>query len=107
VNAGQHVVLVAVDQRDSIGDRSVKRRADIVGVDDCGEMSETGRKREGFVPGKKLALLDVDASVREFGDRAHVIKMGMGYHNVGDRLGRELHFAQHSHWRYPGRDAEL
>ena len=40
MNAGQHIVLIAVDQRHPMLDRRVKRRAKIVGVDDCGEMAE-------------------------------------------------------------------
>src|SRR6202021_3551120 len=60
MNPGQHIVLVAVDQRDPMSNRSVETRAHIVGIDDRGQVTETPRQREGFVPGEKLALLNVD-----------------------------------------------
>jgi hypothetical protein len=43
-------VLVAVDQRDPMSNRSVESRARIVGIDDRGQVTETPRQREGFVP---------------------------------------------------------
>src|ERR1700733_264017 len=50
MNPGQHIVLVAVDQRDPMSNRSVESRAHIVGIDDRGQVTETPRQREGFVP---------------------------------------------------------
>jgi hypothetical protein len=41
MDAGQHVVLVAVNQRHPMLDRRAKRCAKVVWVDDCGEMAET------------------------------------------------------------------
>ena len=70
-------------------------------------MSETAWKRESFIPGQELALLDVDVGVGEFGDRTHVVKMGVGNDDVRNCVRRDVHFSQHSSRRYPGRNSEF
>ena len=89
MDAGQHVVLVAVDQRDPMLDRGFQRGAQIVGVDDRRQVAEALRQRDRLVPGQQLALLDVDVRVREFGDRPHVIEMRVRDEDVGDRARRD------------------
>src|SRR6202034_1148174 len=86
MNPGQHIVLVAVDQRDAMSDRGVESGADVVRVDYGGQVTETLRQGKSFVPREKLALLDVDVRVGKFGDRSHVIEMRMGDENRVDRV---------------------
>ena len=107
VKTRQDVVLVAIDQRDAMLDRSLERAAEIVGVDDRRQMAEALRQGDGLVPRQELALLDVEPRVGKLGDRSHVVEMGVGDDDVGHRLGGNPHLREHPHRRDPGRDLEL
>src|SRR5208282_3319508 len=60
VNARQYIVLVAVDQSDAVSDRRVERGAEVVGINDRGQMTEALGQRDRLIPGEEFALLDVD-----------------------------------------------
>ena len=75
MDAGKHIVLVAIDQRDAMLDRGLERRPQIVRIDDGGQIAEARRQRDRFIPAQQLALLDDDPRIRKLRDRPHMIEM--------------------------------
>ena len=77
MDAGKHVVDVALDQVQAMLERGVEGGAEVVGVDDRGDEAELPRQRHRLHPREILALLDVEPRLGEFGDAAHVVEMGV------------------------------
>ena len=65
VKARQKIVDIAFDQVQPVLERGVEGMAQIVGIDDFGEIAELLRQGEGLDPGQDFMLLNVE---REFGN---------------------------------------
>ena len=107
VDAGQQIVTIAVDEIHPMLDRSLQRHADVRRINDLREMCKALRQRQRLVARQQLALLDMDARLGEFADRAQMVEVRMGDDDVAHCLRRHAQLGKHAQRRNPARNAEL
>ena len=101
MNAGKHVVDIAVEQRQAVFDRRRDRRVDVVGIERARKHAEARRQRQSLDPGHELLLLQVNVRLGKLIDGSHVIVVRVRQDDVVHPLGLDAQFLEHPHRRDP------